>query len=220
MFVCVCTLQLATWDPVHGLNGTLTDRKLENNMRGVVLRVVTVLVSISFSEFLFENCPAVHPEESKLDCSDFQTFCSIVNLSFCPVFCTLFKCPCRDFEVRLWACVREWKWQTRKRNQRWWNKNKVQQGELRHRPRSHYFISLNFDIWWLDDRDHWNLDDSVTPVLSALPAASIGVHPMSALKFHCSKFFISLFEVRSREERDNAWHLWGYRFIFMFFPCL
>eukprot|EP00064_Thunnus_orientalis_P007098 superscaffoldBa00000769_g7117 len=34
---------LATWDPVHGLNGTLTDRKLENNMRGVVLRVVTVL---------------------------------------------------------------------------------------------------------------------------------------------------------------------------------
>nr|XP_029492886.1 LOW QUALITY PROTEIN: glutamate receptor ionotropic, delta-2-like [Oncorhynchus nerka] len=35
--------KLATWDPVHGLNGTLTDRKLENNMRGVVLRVVTVL---------------------------------------------------------------------------------------------------------------------------------------------------------------------------------
>uniref|UniRef100_A0AAZ3RZ44 Glutamate receptor n=1 Tax=Oncorhynchus tshawytscha TaxID=74940 RepID=A0AAZ3RZ44_ONCTS len=28
---------------LHGLNGTLTDRKLENNMRGVVLRVVTVL---------------------------------------------------------------------------------------------------------------------------------------------------------------------------------
>uniref|UniRef100_A0A674PH72 Glutamate receptor n=1 Tax=Takifugu rubripes TaxID=31033 RepID=A0A674PH72_TAKRU len=35
--------RLATWDPLHGLNGTLTDRKLENNMRGVVLRVVTVL---------------------------------------------------------------------------------------------------------------------------------------------------------------------------------
>ncbi|CAJ1068966.1 glutamate receptor ionotropic%2C delta-2 isoform X1 [Xyrichtys novacula] len=35
--------RLASWDPVHGLNGTLTDRKLENNMRGVVLRVVTVL---------------------------------------------------------------------------------------------------------------------------------------------------------------------------------
>lgn len=47
-FLCVCAfvlLQLATWDPLHGLNGTLTDRKLENNMRGVVLRVVTVLVS-------------------------------------------------------------------------------------------------------------------------------------------------------------------------------
>ncbi|KAG7267006.1 hypothetical protein CRUP_014845 [Coryphaenoides rupestris] len=36
---------LATWDPVHGLNGTLSDRKLENNMRGVVLRVVTVLLA-------------------------------------------------------------------------------------------------------------------------------------------------------------------------------
>ncbi|XP_066567793.1 glutamate receptor ionotropic, delta-2 [Amia ocellicauda] len=35
--------KLGTWDPVNGLNGTLTDRKLENNMRGVVLRVVTVL---------------------------------------------------------------------------------------------------------------------------------------------------------------------------------
>lgn len=47
-FISLCVfvlLQLATWDPLHGLNGTLTDRKLENNMRGVVLRVVTVLVS-------------------------------------------------------------------------------------------------------------------------------------------------------------------------------
>uniref|UniRef100_A0A4W3I5I0 Glutamate receptor n=1 Tax=Callorhinchus milii TaxID=7868 RepID=A0A4W3I5I0_CALMI len=34
--------QLATWNPVTGLNGTLTDKKLENNMRGVMLRVVTV----------------------------------------------------------------------------------------------------------------------------------------------------------------------------------
>lgn len=47
LFCTFCVLQLATWDPVHGLNGTLTDRKLENNMRGVVLRVVTVLVSIT-----------------------------------------------------------------------------------------------------------------------------------------------------------------------------
>lgn len=46
LFLCVSAhFQLATWDPLHGLNGTLTDRKLENNMRGVVLRVVTVLVS-------------------------------------------------------------------------------------------------------------------------------------------------------------------------------
>lgn len=44
--LCLGSFQLATWDPLHGLNGTLTDRKLENNMRGVVLRVVTVLVSI------------------------------------------------------------------------------------------------------------------------------------------------------------------------------
>lgn len=80
MFVCVCTLQLATWDPVHGLNGTLTDRKLENNMRGVVLRVVTVLVSISFSEFLFENCPAVHPEESMLDGRDFHWYIRLFAL--------------------------------------------------------------------------------------------------------------------------------------------
>ncbi|XP_026855587.2 glutamate receptor ionotropic, delta-2 [Electrophorus electricus] len=35
--------RLATWDPIHGLNGTLSDRRLENNMRGVILRVVTVL---------------------------------------------------------------------------------------------------------------------------------------------------------------------------------
>lgn len=96
MFVCVCTLQLATWDPVHGLNGTLTDRKLENNMRGVVLRVVTVLVSIAdlsvfllffyypmifnwpyikkglFQCVLLENYPTVHPWALKNDCGDFR----------------------------------------------------------------------------------------------------------------------------------------------------
>ena len=44
--MCLCVFQLATWDPVHSLNGTLTDRKLENNMRGVVLRVVIVLVRL------------------------------------------------------------------------------------------------------------------------------------------------------------------------------
>ncbi len=58
-------LQLGTWDPIHGLNGTLTDRKLENNMRGVVLRVVTVLVRtviVMSSQGLYTsscsyNCP-------------------------------------------------------------------------------------------------------------------------------------------------------------------
>ncbi|CAI5784662.1 glutamate receptor ionotropic, delta-2 isoform X2, partial [Podarcis lilfordi] len=35
--------KLGCWNPVTGLNGSLTDRRLENNMRGVVLRVVTVL---------------------------------------------------------------------------------------------------------------------------------------------------------------------------------
>lgn len=39
--------QLGCWNPVTGLNGSLTDKKLENNMRGVVLRVVTVLVSLT-----------------------------------------------------------------------------------------------------------------------------------------------------------------------------
>lgn len=41
------TFQLGCWNPVTGLNGSLTDKKLENNMRGVVLRVVTVLVSLT-----------------------------------------------------------------------------------------------------------------------------------------------------------------------------
>ncbi|XP_043530337.1 glutamate receptor ionotropic, delta-2 isoform X2 [Chiloscyllium plagiosum] len=34
--------KLATWNPDSGLNGSLTDKKLENNMRGVMLRVVTL----------------------------------------------------------------------------------------------------------------------------------------------------------------------------------
>uniref|UniRef100_A0A8D1LC57 Glutamate receptor n=1 Tax=Sus scrofa TaxID=9823 RepID=A0A8D1LC57_PIG len=37
------SMELGCWNPVTGLNGSLTDKKLENNMRGVVLRVVTVL---------------------------------------------------------------------------------------------------------------------------------------------------------------------------------
>ncbi|XP_051866025.1 glutamate receptor ionotropic, delta-2 isoform X4 [Pristis pectinata] len=34
--------KLGTWNPDSGLNGSLTDKKLENNMRGVMLRVVTL----------------------------------------------------------------------------------------------------------------------------------------------------------------------------------
>ncbi|XP_072898558.1 glutamate receptor ionotropic, delta-2 isoform X1 [Hemitrygon akajei] len=34
--------KLGTWTPDSGLNGSLTDKKLENNMRGVMLRVVTL----------------------------------------------------------------------------------------------------------------------------------------------------------------------------------
>lgn len=51
LFFIVSFFKLATWDPVHGLNGTLSDRKLENNMRGVVLRVVTVLVRATVNIF-------------------------------------------------------------------------------------------------------------------------------------------------------------------------
>ncbi|XP_032805401.1 glutamate receptor ionotropic, delta-2-like isoform X5 [Petromyzon marinus] len=35
--------RLAVWDPVRGLNGTLRDRRLENNMNGISLRVIAVL---------------------------------------------------------------------------------------------------------------------------------------------------------------------------------
>nr|XP_021501197.1 glutamate receptor ionotropic, delta-2 [Meriones unguiculatus] len=41
--ICSYSCRLGCWNPVTGLNGSLTDKKLENNMRGVVLRVVTVL---------------------------------------------------------------------------------------------------------------------------------------------------------------------------------
>lgn len=167
-FVCLCmffcTLQLATWDPVHGLNGTLTDRKLENNMRGVVLRVVTVLVSIAdlcgvFFIFLNYYYPVISnwPYIKKtffcvlclkivllfrikdrllwlvLACQT-SAFCSIVNSSFCLVFCPPFNCLTGDVErnrVRAW--VREWKLQTFMRqsvekkvwSQRRWNTNKT-----------------------------------------------------------------------------------------------
>ena len=40
--------QLATWDSVHGLNGSLKESRIENGMQGVTVKVVTLLVSSSF----------------------------------------------------------------------------------------------------------------------------------------------------------------------------
>lgn len=94
----LCTLQLATWDPVHGLNGTLTDRKLENNMRGVVLRVVTVLVSLTgqfvnlcvclfFDYDKISNCPKTKKTDFSLYttflfCSSWRIRRDCINLAF------------------------------------------------------------------------------------------------------------------------------------------
>lgn len=38
------SLQLATWDSVHGLNGSLKESRIENGMQGVTVKVVTLLV--------------------------------------------------------------------------------------------------------------------------------------------------------------------------------
>ena len=36
--------QLATWDSVHGLNGSLKESRIENGMQGLTIKVVTLLV--------------------------------------------------------------------------------------------------------------------------------------------------------------------------------
>lgn len=62
-FFLFSIFQLGCWNPATGLNGSLTDRRLENNMRGVVLRVVTVLVSrikISFLKIIYWSCRSHH----------------------------------------------------------------------------------------------------------------------------------------------------------------
>lgn len=41
VFVCP---QLATWDSLHGLNGSLKESRIENGMQGVTIKVVTLLV--------------------------------------------------------------------------------------------------------------------------------------------------------------------------------
>lgn len=38
-------MQLATWDSLHGLNGSLKESRIENGMQGVTIKVVTLLVS-------------------------------------------------------------------------------------------------------------------------------------------------------------------------------
>ncbi|MGH0114618.1 UNVERIFIED_CONTAM: hypothetical protein FKN15_031103 [Acipenser sinensis] len=41
--------RLATWDSTRGLNGSLQERRLESDMQGVTLKVVTVLVRGAFT---------------------------------------------------------------------------------------------------------------------------------------------------------------------------
>lgn len=38
--------QLATWDSVYGLNGSLKESRIENGMQGLTVKVVTVLVRL------------------------------------------------------------------------------------------------------------------------------------------------------------------------------
>lgn len=42
--------QLATWDSVHGLNGSLKESRIENGMQGVTIKVVTLLVLKRFDD--------------------------------------------------------------------------------------------------------------------------------------------------------------------------
>ncbi|XP_078251479.1 glutamate receptor ionotropic, delta-1-like [Rhinoraja longicauda] len=41
--LAMATCGLAVWDPVRGLNGSLQERRLESDMQGVILKVVTIL---------------------------------------------------------------------------------------------------------------------------------------------------------------------------------
>lgn len=45
---CFSCCQLATWDAVHGLNGSLKESRIESGMQGVTVKVVTLLVRKSF----------------------------------------------------------------------------------------------------------------------------------------------------------------------------
>lgn len=61
MLTCFCfvfvffVLQLATWDSVHGLNGSLKESRIENGMQGVTVKVVTLLVMLTFIIVTFKK---------------------------------------------------------------------------------------------------------------------------------------------------------------------
>lgn len=140
-----------------------------------------------------------------------STFRSIVNPAFYLVSRPSLTCLCRDVERdRLRACVQEWKWQasiygvkcSEEQVSDTVKQIKCNKGVDSYGQSCQRFISFHFVIWWWDDRTRWSPDDSETPALSVLPAASIWVHPMSALKIHCCKFFISrLWSERQRRKR-------------------
>jgi len=49
------SVQLATWDSVHGLNGSLKESRIENGMQGVTVKVVTLLVGNSQFDIRFAS---------------------------------------------------------------------------------------------------------------------------------------------------------------------
>lgn len=52
VLVSLCVfLQLATWDSLHGLNGSLKESRIENGMQGVTIKVVTLLVGHMFNHY-------------------------------------------------------------------------------------------------------------------------------------------------------------------------
>ncbi|XP_060103036.1 glutamate receptor ionotropic, delta-2 isoform X2 [Heteronotia binoei] len=93
--------KLGCWNPVTGLNGSLTDRRLENNMRGVVLRVVTVLrADIGISAL------TITPDRENV--VDFTTrymdYSVGVLLRKAEKTMDMFACLA-PFDLSLWACI-------------------------------------------------------------------------------------------------------------------
>ncbi|KAG2465537.1 GRID2 protein, partial [Polypterus senegalus] len=93
--------KLGSWTPISGLNGTLTDRKLENNMRGVVLRVVTVLrADVGISAL------TITPDrENVVDfTSRYMDYSVGVLLKKAERTMDMFACLA-PFDLSLWACI-------------------------------------------------------------------------------------------------------------------